>query len=216
MAIEWVLDNKKLVFSGVGVAILSGLIGLLRLLAKRKSKAGQTAESVHDSAVIQASGDIKDVTININTTPQDRDRGLLKITAEVFVRTLNPHYPIDDLRTVATITNIGECPISVMRWCICQHSITGDDTQDFVIHIKPPKKLEPADSFVREGPGIENPYYPAPPGSQPKPIRLRSINTIYVMDSTGERWDMKQEELEKFKEESKQKIFNLERKYRDA
>ncbi|MFC1717284.1 hypothetical protein ACFL6S_26725 [Candidatus Poribacteria bacterium] len=70
--IEWILDNKEWVFSGFGIAVLSGGLALvMRLLRRRKNKENLIAESVHDSAVIQSGGDMKGVTININPVSQD-------------------------------------------------------------------------------------------------------------------------------------------------
>ena len=50
---HWILANKEWIFSGIGVAIIGGIIGLIW-----KRKAGQSQRGGHHSTYIQASGDV--------------------------------------------------------------------------------------------------------------------------------------------------------------
>lgn len=126
-----------------------------------------------------------------------RDRGELRITAEATKRELSPVIPIENIAITATITNTGKRPIGILRWCVCEPAdpIYGSDTQDHVTPIDPPKKLEPFENFVSEGPTI------TARDDAAFRINIRDIDMIYVVDSTEKKWYMSAEELEGFKEE---------------
>ena len=73
-----------------------------------------------------------------------RDRGELRITAEIIMR-MQSSAIIESAFIVATITNTGKRPIGVAHWCICRG---GNDKREHTEHINPPERLEPSDSYV--------------------------------------------------------------------
>jgi predicted tellurium resistance membrane protein TerC len=59
--IAWIVDNKQWLFEGGGVALLTGLVFLIRMLFKKKSKSDRTfqkQQSGKNSTNIQVGHDL--------------------------------------------------------------------------------------------------------------------------------------------------------------
>lgn len=52
---QWILDNKEWLFSGIGVLIISAIIGLI---FRNKNNINQTQKAGKNSTSYQAAGDI--------------------------------------------------------------------------------------------------------------------------------------------------------------
>ena len=66
--LAWVLDNKEWIFGGAGVALVSGVIALLR---RRQSGLNQNQTSGANSTNVQAG---RDINVNGRTSQSDDGR----------------------------------------------------------------------------------------------------------------------------------------------